>query len=51
MDRLKRKDIQVAIELYNARLYAIRGNFQIMSPQELRDLTDNGQAPAQKPGF
>jgi hypothetical protein len=51
MDRLKRKDIQVAIELYNARLYAIRGNFQIMSPQDLRDLTDNGQAPAQKPGF
>lgn len=48
---LKGKDIQVAVEMHNCRLFAIRGNFKVLSPQEWRDLTERGQAPHPLPGF
>jgi len=51
LDALKGKAIQVAVELYNARLYALRGDFQFLSPQQWRDFTDKGEAPRPRPGF
>lgn len=51
MDALKGRDIQVAIELHNARLYAMRGDFKVLSPQEWRDLTERGEAPKALAGF
>jgi hypothetical protein len=51
LDALKGKDIIVAIELHNARLYALRGNFIAMAPREWCDLTEKGQPPQVLPGF
>jgi len=48
---LKGKDIQVAVQMCNCRLYAMRGDFKVMSPQEWRDFSERGQAPAPLPGF
>jgi hypothetical protein len=41
----------VAVELANARLYAVRGDFQVMPPQAWRDFTEKGQIPRPQPGF
>jgi hypothetical protein len=51
LDALKGRDIQVAVELANARLYAVRGDFQVMPPQAWRDFTEKGQVPRPQPGF
>lgn len=51
LDALQGKDIQVAVEMHNCRLYAIRGNFHAMSPQEWRNLTERGQPPKPLSGF
>lgn len=48
---LKGKDLQVSIQMNNARLYAIRGNFQLMSPQHWRDYNAKGEVPQVTPGL
>ena len=51
LDQLKGQIIQVGIELNNARLYAIRGDFQLLCPREVLDFEETGEPPAPRPGF
>ena len=51
LSALKGRAIQVAIELNNARLYALRGDFQTLCPQELITFGDTGEEPDPRPGF
>ena len=51
LSALKGKVIQVAVELNNARLYALRGDFQVLCPRELLTFEETGQEPAPRPGF
>ena len=53
LSALKGKAIQVAIELNNARLYAMRGKFQALCPREVLTLEETGKAPPlrPRPGF
>ena len=51
LNALRGKAIQVAVELDNARLYAMRGNFQTLSPREWTGLEETGEAPQPRSGF
>jgi hypothetical protein len=51
LNDLKGTTFQVAIELNNTRLYALRGNFQLLCPAELLAFEATGDAPAPRPGF
>jgi len=51
LNTLRGRDIQVVVELCNCRLYAIRGDYVLMSPQHWRDLHERDQAPEPCPGF
>ncbi len=45
------KGIRLEVELNNARIYAIRGDFIPMSARETRDYMDTGKEPVYRPGF
>jgi len=45
------RPIRLEVELYNARLYAIRGDFFLIRAAEVVDLQNNGVMPKYKPGF
>ena len=45
------KGLRLEIELYNARLYAIRGNFIPMSRDEMVRYSETGEKPIYQPGF
>ena len=51
LNDLKGKVFQVAVELNNARLYAMRGDFQVLCPREMLTFDETGAAPAPRPGF
>jgi len=48
---LKGQVVQIAVQLNNTRLYAMRGNFHLMSPQQWRDFDATGQVPQVQPGL
>lgn len=48
---LKGQVVQIEIELNNTRLYAVRGDFQVLCPQAWRDFTERGQVPRPVPGL
>lgn len=43
--------IRLEIEMNNARIYAIRGDFLPLSGRELRTFMDRGEKPIPRPGF
>jgi hypothetical protein len=51
LDDLKDTILQIEIELNNARLYAVRGEFQVLCPADLHTANATGAAPALRPGF
>ena len=51
LSALKGQVVQVAIELNNTRLYALRGDFQMLCPSELTTFDETGEEPAPRPGF
>jgi len=51
MDELKGRAIQIQIQLNNARVYAIRGNFHPFAPRELAYFDEEQRIPVYQPGF
>jgi hypothetical protein len=43
--------IRLEVEMNNARIYAIRGDFLPLSGRELRSFMDRGEKPIPRPGF
>ena len=51
LNDLKGTVFQVAVELNNTRLYAMRGSFQLLCPAELLTFDRTGDDPTPRPGF
>lgn len=51
MGDLAGRIIQLEIEMNSARLYALRGDFEVLNPYQLHACEETGRRPAPRPGF